>query len=58
MWSYIELSVAVIVICLPPSRQVWRELAQKVKKRPGSRPLIHAPTSRDLSLPSNLVSAP
>ncbi|KAK1561638.1 uncharacterized protein LY79DRAFT_574016 [Colletotrichum navitas] len=58
MRSYFELSVAVIVTCLQPTRQVWRELVPEIGKRLGYGPSIHAPPSRDLSLPSSLVSAP
>ncbi|OLN81270.1 hypothetical protein CCHL11_07313 [Colletotrichum chlorophyti] len=29
MWSYIELSVGIIVACLPASRQVWRHFVPK-----------------------------
>jgi len=29
MWSYIELSVAVVVACLPAARQLWRHLIPK-----------------------------
>ncbi|KAK0380109.1 CFEM domain-containing protein [Colletotrichum limetticola] len=30
MWSYIELSVGIIVACLPSTRQVWRHLVPKL----------------------------
>ncbi|KAL0932549.1 CFEM domain-containing protein [Colletotrichum truncatum] len=32
MWSYIELSVAVIVACLPSTRQLWRHLVPRLKR--------------------------
>ncbi|TEA19409.1 Satratoxin biosynthesis SC1 cluster protein 4 [Colletotrichum sidae] len=35
LWSYLELSVAVIVACLPSTRQLWRELMPKLKKKLG-----------------------
>ncbi|TQN66016.1 Satratoxin biosynthesis SC1 cluster protein 4 [Colletotrichum shisoi] len=38
MWSYIELSVAVIVACLPSTRLVWRELVPKLKRKVGLGP--------------------
>lgn len=38
MWSYIEISVGVIVACLPSSRQLWRELMPRIKRKIGLRP--------------------
>ncbi|KZL77936.1 CFEM domain-containing protein, partial [Colletotrichum tofieldiae] len=45
MWSYIELSVAVIVSCLPSIRQVWRELVPRLKTKIGLGPSAHATRS-------------
>lgn len=33
MWSYVELSTGVIVACLPSTRQLWRDLVPKLKRR-------------------------
>ncbi|KAF6825482.1 CFEM domain-containing protein [Colletotrichum plurivorum] len=38
MWSYIEISVGVIVACLPSARQLWRELLPRIKRMIGLRP--------------------
>ncbi|KAF9881631.1 CFEM domain-containing protein [Colletotrichum karsti] len=38
MWSYVELSTGVIVACLPSTRQLWRDLVPKLKKKIGLRP--------------------
>ncbi|KAK1460581.1 CFEM domain-containing protein [Colletotrichum cuscutae] len=35
MWSYIELSVGIIVACLPSTRQVWRHLVPKLLRLVG-----------------------
>ncbi|KAK1712959.1 hypothetical protein CaCOL14_007426 [Colletotrichum acutatum] len=35
MWSYIELSVGIIVACLPSARQVWRHLVPKLLRLVG-----------------------
>ncbi|KAK1844648.1 CFEM domain-containing protein [Colletotrichum chrysophilum] len=41
MWSYVELSVGIIVACLPSVRQLWRELVPKMKKKIGINPPSH-----------------
>ncbi|KAK1472298.1 CFEM domain-containing protein [Colletotrichum abscissum] len=35
MWSYIELSVGIIVACLPSTRQLWRHLVPKLLRLVG-----------------------
>ncbi|KXH60139.1 CFEM domain-containing protein [Colletotrichum salicis] len=41
MWSYIELSVGIIVACLPSTRQVWRHLVPKFLRLIGLGTLSH-----------------
>ncbi|KXH36872.1 CFEM domain-containing protein [Colletotrichum simmondsii] len=44
MWSYIELSVGIIVACLPSTRQVWRHLVPKLLRLVGlGSPKHHHP---------------
>ncbi|KAK2060187.1 hypothetical protein LY76DRAFT_422425 [Colletotrichum caudatum] len=41
MWSFIELSVAVVVACLPAARQLWRHLTPKFVRSIGLKSPVY-----------------
>ncbi|KAJ0161957.1 hypothetical protein CTA2_5321 [Colletotrichum tanaceti] len=45
-WSYIELSVGVVVACLPSTRQLWRHLMPKLLRFMGLGPPLHQNQAR------------
>ncbi|TIC99458.1 hypothetical protein CH35J_005276 [Colletotrichum higginsianum] len=46
MWSYIELSVGVVVACLPSTRQLWRHLVPKLLRFMGLGSPLHQNQAR------------